>query len=98
MTATLFDSLRWTDRYAAGDVLHDGIRECVVLAVHDCAGGMSGRCVTVEYGDGHRTTFGFDHTFASLGGDAATAGTPSSAVASPQTDSTRPSCAATPGA
>ena len=69
MTLTLFAEPCWADAYTAGQSIHDGIRECVVLAVHDCNGGMSGRCVTVEYPDGHRTTFGYDHTFLPGGED-----------------------------
>ena len=85
MTASLFDAIRWTDRYTAGDEVHDGLRTGVILAAHDCRGGMQKRCVTVEYPDGHRTTFGYDHTFLPLGGEVAPAVTPSTVGASSHT-------------
>ena len=75
MTASLFDELRWTDRYHVGQqVAHDGGRRVgVVVAIDPFAGRgcVDGSSLTVEYPDGHRCTFGYDHSFLPLGGEEA---------------------------
>ena len=71
---SLFDAFRWTDRYHIGDrVLHDGVRSGVVVGIDLDAGRgcIDGATLTVEYPDGHRCTFGYDHTFLPMGGEVA---------------------------
>ena len=102
MTATpsLFDALRWTDRYRVGQRVHDGIRPATVTAVlTDRPGCVDHAALELTYDDGHCCTFGTDNTFSDRplldGSDAATAAErPAVAAIS---SAPHPACAANEG-